>query len=49
MITKVVVSPKNTKVIAFFEELEKKKDELKKKLESKNLFANTKAGKPSQG
>ena len=32
---KVVISPSNTKAIAFFEELNKKKEELKKKAEAK--------------
>ncbi len=34
---KVVISPANTKAIAFFEALSKKKEELKKKMEARLL------------
>jgi hypothetical protein len=38
VVKKIVISPNNTKAIAFFDELSKRKAELKKKLEERVLF-----------
>jgi hypothetical protein len=38
VVKKIVISPDNTKAIAFFEELSKKKAEIKKKLEERDVF-----------
>jgi hypothetical protein len=38
VVKKIVISPDNTKAIAFFEELSKKKAEIKKKLEERGVF-----------
>ena len=50
MINKIVISPSNTKTVAFLEELSKKKAEIKKKLEMRllekvNGNVNTRTGK----
>jgi hypothetical protein len=37
MIRKIVISPSNTKTIAFLEELSKKKEAIKRKLEARSL------------
>lgn len=39
MIKKVTISPKNEKAIAFFEDLHKKKQAIKKKLEKTTSFS----------
>lgn len=50
MINKIVISPSNTKTVAFLEELSRKKAEIKKKLEMRllekvNGNVNTRTGK----
>lgn len=50
MINKIVISPTNTKTVAFLEELSRKKAEIKKKLEMRllekvNSNVNTGTGK----
>jgi hypothetical protein len=39
MMKKIVISPTNKKAIAFFEELSKRKDESRKRIESKLIKA----------
>ena len=36
MTKKIIITPKNTKAIAFFEEIAKHKEDIKKKLMAKN-------------
>jgi len=38
MLKKIVISPDNKKAIAFFEELSKKKADIKRKLEERGVF-----------
>lgn len=42
MIKKVVISASNSKAIAFFDELNRKKEELRKKIEAKSTLKNFK-------
>lgn len=48
MIKKVTISPKNSKAIAFFEDLHKKKEEIKKKLEKSSAFSKVVETKKNQ-
>lgn len=48
MIKKVTISPKNEKAIAFFEDLHKKKQAIKKKLEKTTAFSNALTLKTNQ-